>query len=191
MQDAVELKHFFESKRPLLMIVDSTRAESKRLLAAAGTLADPNHIVFRIKAKPTLPLTTLFELFSHHWAVRYSDVEASHSQDQLNFIVECLTAHNQNCVLLVAQAHLLSDVFLRALCRLAEVQENKMPRIRLILSGYPELVEKVNAWYSSATEKPPVVFASDVISAENKKTFLALVFLYIKNDIKQRLQEQP
>ena len=173
MQDATELKQFFRYQKAMLLMVGNNRSKQSGLLAKAISYSDPNHIVFRLKGKSTLTPTKLTDIISKHWAVRYSNTSACSWDKKFDYILDCLSTHNQTCLILIQQAHLLSADTLKALCYLSGQQTNDTARIRIVLSGYPELVSAVNA----ATDTPQDINVIDVNAKKNttEKIYLAVL----------------
>lgn len=157
MQDATELKQFFQHQKAMLLMAGKSRVRQSALLAKVISLSDPNHIVFRLKGKSTLTPADLGDILSKHWAVRYSDTSTCSWEKKLNYILECLTTHNQTCLLFVAQSHLLPIDTLNALHYLAAQQENHPARIRIILSGYPELISAINACVKTTSQNIHII----------------------------------
>lgn len=144
MQDATELKRFFQHQKAMLLIAGKDRVKQSTLLTKIISLSDPNHIVFRLKGKSTLTPSDLSDLISKHWAVRHSDTSTCSWEKKFDYLLDCLATHHQTCVLFIEQSHLLSINTLNALHYLALQQENHPVRIRIILSGYPELISAIH-----------------------------------------------
>lgn len=165
------LQDYLESQRPLLLLVHAIRSHRKHWLAKTKTLLNPDEIIFRIRGKPNLTSDALDTLLSQHWAVRYNNSDAKTWAERLNFVLHCLTEHNQRCVLIIEQAHLLSPTFLQVLCYLSYQQENKSPHIRIIMAGHPDLIQTIDALYLKQFKRPVIIHASDIVLTENEPHF--------------------
>lgn len=168
MQDAVELKSFLHSPKPMLLIIGKTGGHKTPLLPKAISFSDPNHMVLRLKGRPNLQPAILTTLLSKHWAIQATKSIDDESHETLDHMLNCLYAQNQTCLLLVEQAHLLPVSILTALCHLSQQQENKTVRIRMILVGYPELISKIHALYSKKFSHPHIIYLSTLKNSHKK-----------------------
>ena len=168
MQDAVELKSFLHSPKPMLLIIGKTGGHKTPLLSKAIAFSDPNHMVLRLKGRSNLAPSILTTLFSKHWAIQATQSSDEESHKTLDHALNCLYAQNQTCLLLVEQAHLLPISILTALCHLSHQQENKSICVRMILVGYPEVISKINALYLEKFSRPPVIYLTAPMNATKK-----------------------
>ena len=156
MQEALQLKAFFQSKIPMLLLLGKHNAQRGALLTQATTFPTPDQMVLRLKGKTTYEPSTLAALFQNHWAIHIK-LSDNRLDAQFDEILACLTAQKQSCVLLIDHANLLPIPVLAALCHLCYKQENQFIAIRIILAGQESLTPKIDALYLKKFAFPPVI----------------------------------
>ncbi len=168
MQEAIQLKHFFQSKKPMLLLLGKHGAQRTEILSQAITFTTPDQMVLRLKGKTTCKPDNLTSIFKKHWAVNIKPSD-NRLNTQLDEILECLTRQKQSCVLLIDHANLLPISVLAALCHLSHKQENQFIAIRIILAGHESLASKINALYLKKFAFPPVInLSSQTLAQKNK-----------------------
>ena len=169
MQEALELKKFFDTKKPMLLLLGEKNNSRANVLEKAATFTTPDQMVLRLKGKPTCQPKTLAELVHKHWAVNIDIDNDSRLNTQFNEIIECLTSQKQSCVLLIDHAHQLPISVLAALCHISHQQENKFIAIRIVLAGQASLGSKINALYLKKFAFPPVITIPEITPPKKRK----------------------
>lgn len=135
------IKRFLHSQERLMLIIgDPGSGNSHPLDNLVGQLRLSRHII-RVKGNAQLQPSQIVELFSKNWIVKFSRTK-TRLELQLLDIISSLTQHDQNCLLVIDDAHTLSYAVLAALSFLNNAQEGQKVYLHLLLSGQSSLLEK-------------------------------------------------
>jgi len=144
LQQLNSVKRFLQSQNPLMLIVgEKDNARSNLLADIVLQLRVSRHII-RLQGHQDLHPSQLAKVLSKHWAIHNTD-NSQRIENQLDQILRGLAEHDQTCILVVDDAHLLSLSGMAALSHLATQQDGNPVHLHLLLSGRPILSEKMNS----------------------------------------------
>lgn len=141
------VKRFLHSPCPMMLIIGEAGCGKTRLLNDVVEQNKNSRHILRLRGTTTLQPKQLTDLLSEHWAVKIKDIHAR-LENQLYEVLLRLAEHDQNCILLVDDAHTLSYSMLAALSHLAMQQENMNVCLHILLSGRPPLGEKITSLHT-------------------------------------------
>lgn len=135
---------FLRSQNPMMLIVGEAGSGKTTLLNELVSKSRAAFHVIRLRGSKKLTPTQLTQALCTHWAITIQDTHAR-LESQLHEVLLALAEHDQNCLLIVDDAHNLSYALLAALAHLAIQQENMKVHLHILLSGRPTLSHKVSS----------------------------------------------
>lgn len=138
------IKRFLQSPQSLILLVGERESGKTQLLDDVITQMRASRMIIRLQATPNLTPSQLAEAISKHWAIKNAD-KAARIETQLDKMLEGLTKHSQQCILVIDDAHLLSLSVLAAISHLATQQDGKAIHLHILLTGRPILSEKMGS----------------------------------------------
>lgn len=143
MKHLEQIKHFFGSKAPCLLVVGQTGCGKSSLLREAisqsGGLPLP---ILYIPGRSSVRLSGLFGQITQAWSLPLTQRDGSPEQ-QLTELANWLEGRQQKGILVIDDAHLLPYSLLSSLVSVLQKQPFNGSHLQCVLAGKPSLVEKV------------------------------------------------
>lgn len=133
---------FLRSQDPLLLVVGDKGAGKTDLLTKIVQQFRISRHVIRLQGTSNIHPLQLAKMLTDHWAAKIHDRNAR-IEDQLHDIITGLNKHEQSCLLVIDDAHLLPFSVLAAISHLGVIQECMPVRLHMILSGHFPLINKM------------------------------------------------
>jgi len=144
LQQLNSIKRFLQSHNPLMLIVGEKDSARNNLLTDIVLQMRVSRHIIRLQSHHSIHPSQLVKVLSKHWAINNID-KNQRIENQLDQMLGGLAEHNQSCILVVDDAHLLSLSVLAGLSHLATQQDGNKVHLHLLLSGRPILSEKMNS----------------------------------------------
>lgn len=143
MKHLEQIKHFFGSSAPCLLVVGQTGSGKSSLLrdAIAQSAGHPLPILY-IPGRSSVKLAGLFGQISQAWSLPSIQQDTT-AEQQLSELLCWLQGHEQKGILVIDDAHLLPYSLLSALVKTLQQQSFGSCHFQCVLAGKPSLVEKV------------------------------------------------
>ena len=136
------ITRYLRSADPLLLVLGEKGSGKTHLLTQTVTQTRVSRHLIRLQGSASIQPIQLAKVLSKHWAAKIHDKHAR-LESQLHEIILGLAKHEQECVLLIDDAHLLPFSVLAAISHLAMMQDNMRVHLHIILSGRPSLQRKI------------------------------------------------
>ncbi len=186
------LQRFLQSENPLMLIIGEQGSGKTDLLSNIVSRTQISRHVIRFQGNADTHPEDLTKLLTKHWAANITDDDAP-LESRLYDILLSLTEHGAHCVLVVDDAHLLSFSTLAALSYLAISQDHMKVHLHLLLSGRPELPDKIQRLQTKTVEQITLVAVpheKPLIDNGHKTVVQKLLFI-IKQLISENLNDNP
>lgn len=136
------VNQFLRTQHSLLLIIGNAGCGKTLLLNKIVAQTHISRDVIRMQGSANIHPSQLIKMLSKHWGTNVTDAKAGLHQ-QLQQILTSLAKKEQRCSLIIDDAHCLPLSVMAALSHLAIAQENKEILLHIVLSGRPELREKM------------------------------------------------
>jgi len=163
-QHLQSLQQFLTSSNPLLMVSGEVGSGKTILLDQFVSQIRITKQVLRIRGQAKFQPANLIRLLSKHWATKGFRKTAK-LETQLQQMLDGLSHHDQHCILVVDDAHLLPFSVLAALSHLAVIQSENV-HLHVVLSGRRGLISKMQSLVTR--EIPTIELKQGEITADSQ-----------------------